>query len=521
MVKKTPIVLLIMDGFGIRKEKIGNAIAMAKKPNIDFIMGKYPNILLNASMEDVGLPKGQMGNSEVGHMNIGAGRVVYQSLTLINKSIEDKSFFENEKFLKAIKHVVDNNSTLNIMGLLSDGGVHSSNQHIYALIELAAKYNVRNVNIHAILDGRDVDPQLGVKYLKELKEKIEIIGSGKIASISGRYYAMDRDKNLDRVNLYYEAIVDNKGKSFKNFEDYIESDYKQQVNSPSDEFVKPAYCSEFDSRIKDNDAIIFANFRPDRAIEISTIITNPNYYDNNGLNYKPKTNLNNIYFVEMMKYADSVKGEVAFHLDSLNNVLGVYLANKGYKQLRIAETEKYAHVTFFFDGTIKYDGIENPELQGCKRIMIPSPKVATYDLQPEMSAYLVTDALLKQLDERYLDVVIVNYANCDMVGHTAIPKAVIKAVEVVDECVGKIYNKVIELKGTLVITADHGNADEIYDNESNPITSHSLNPVPLIITRKDISFVKDRGKLADIAPTILYLLGEDIPSEMTGNVLIK
>ncbi len=521
MIKKTPIVLLIMDGFGIRKEKLGNAIAMAKKPNIDFIMEKYPNILLNASMEDVGLPKGQMGNSEVGHMNIGAGRVVYQSLTLINKSIEDKSFFENDKFLKAIKHVVDNNSTLNIMGLLSDGGVHSSNQHIYALIELAAKYKIKNVNVHAILDGRDVDPQLGIKYLEELEEKMKTIGVGRLASISGRYYAMDRDKNLDRVNLYYEAIVENKGSSFKSFAEYIKKDYSKQVNSPSDEFVKPAYCSVFDSRVKDNDAIIFANFRPDRAIEISTIITNPDYYSNNGLSYMPSTILKNIYFVEMMKYADSVKGEVAFHLDSLNNVLGVYLANKGYKQLRIAETEKYAHVTFFFDGTIKYDGVENPELKGCKRIMIPSPKVATYDLKPEMSAYLVTGALLEQLDEKYLDVVIVNYANCDMVGHTAIPKAVVKAVEVVDECIGKIYKKVIELGGTLVITADHGNADEIYDEKNNPITSHSLNPVPLIITRNDIVFIKNRGKLADIAPTILYLLGEDIPSEMTGNVLIK
>ncbi len=514
---KKPVVLVIMDGYGISNKDVGNAIKAANKPHLDFLLNNYPSILLDASENAVGLPQGQMGNSEVGHLNIGAGRIVYQSLTLINKAIDEHEFENNPAFMGAIKHVKKHNSILHIMGLLSDGGVHSHLDHILALLKLANEQGIKQVCFHAMLDGRDVEPQTSLSYLKQIQDYLMANKMGCLASIAGRYYAMDRDKNFERTKRYYDVIVQHKGSSFLDYHDYIKQEYARQGAYSSDEFVYPAYYQDAPT-IQDNDAIIFANFRPDRAIQIATVLSNPDYYKDV---YNPAVHLHNIYFVSMMKYADSVLGSVAFSHPVLSNVLGVCLANQSYHQLRIAETEKYAHVTFFFDGLVKYDGIENPQLPNCQRILIPSPKVATYDLKPEMSAYLITEALLKELDKGDLDVVILNYANCDMVGHTAVKLAVKQAVEVVDECVGRVYAKVQQMGGVMLVTADHGNAESIADVQGHPLTAHTTNPVPLIITSHAVKFIINRGKLADLAPTILYLLGAQIPGEMTGSILIK
>ena len=514
------VVLCIMDGFGIREEVVyGNAIKQAYTPNLDYLKREYPNILLEASGEQVGLPEGQMGNSEVGHMNIGAGRVVYQSLSLINKKIKDKSFFENEKLLKAINLSKDNNSILHLFCLLSDGGVHSHINHLLATMDLAKKENVKELYLHLFLDGRDVSPQSSSRYIKIVEDKINEINLGTIASISGRYYSMDRDKNYDRVYKAYQAMVDLKGNSFTNPTSYVEEEYKRLKDDgwdSSDEFVLPGYNKNLKRGISDNDSIIFMNFRPDRAIEISTMITNVEEIENK---FHVETRLKNICFVCMMKYSESVKGDIAFKLDELNNILGEYLANHDYKQLRIAETEKYAHVTFFFDGTKNYDGVEREQLKNCDRILIDSPKVATYDLKPEMSAYEVCDRLVDAIQSEKYDVIIVNFANCDMVGHTAVWDSVVKAVEVVDECVGKVYEANKKVGGVLLVTADHGNADIVYDLEDNLVSSHTTSPVPLIVTNKDYC-LKEHGKLADLAPTILYILGENKPDDMTGENLI-
>lgn len=531
MKNKRPIVLCIMDGFGIRKNKHGNAIFGARKPNLDYLMKNYPMTQLLASGEAVGLPEGQMGNSEVGHMNIGAGRIVYQSLTLINKAIKDGSFFTNLALNKAIEHVNKHNSKLHIFGLMSDGGVHSHIEHIFALLDLAKTHNVKEVYVHAFMDGRDVDPQTGVKFIAQLEEKCKEVGNASLATISGRYYSMDRDKNLSRTDLAYRAITLLEGPKFNDGVVYLQNEYarlESEGKSGSDEFVLPG-IKEGAKPLEDNDGVIFANFRPDRAIQLSTIITNPTYYENPPLkedgtpafeSYVPPVVLKNVAFTSMMKYADYVYSEIAFALKPLTNILGPVLANHNYKQLRIAETEKYAHVTFFFDGTVNYDGKEKPELKGCRRILINSPKVATYDLQPEMSAYDVTRALEAELDKNDLDVVILNYANCDMVGHTAIYDAVVKAVETVDECVGRIYNKVKKLGGVMLITADHGNAEMLLDEINHPYTAHTTNQVPFIITDQRYE-LKDGGILGDIAPTILNLLGEEVPAEMEGKSLIK
>lgn len=514
------VVLCIMDGFGIRSEIVyGNAIKQAHTPNLDYLMREYPNVLLEASGEPVGLPEGQMGNSEVGHMNIGAGRVVYQSLSLINKKIKDGTFFENEKLLKAINHVKVNNSTLHLFCLLSDGGVHSHIDHLLAMMDMAKKENVEKLYLHMFLDGRDVSPQSSSKYFTVVENKIKELNLGVIATISGRYYAMDRDKNYDRVYKSYQAMVDLKGNSFSDPIEYVEKEYlrlKQDGWDSSDEFVMPAYNKNLKAGISDNDAIIFMNFRPDRAIEISTMITNNKEIADK---IDVETKLKNICYICMMKYSESVKGDIAFKLDELNNILGEYLANNNYKQLRIAETEKYAHVTFFFDGTKNYDGVERAQLKNCDRILINSPKVATYDLKPEMSAYEVCDKLVEAIESDIYDVIIVNFANCDMVGHTAVWDSVVKAVEVVDECVGRVYRANKEVGGTLLVTADHGNADIVYDLDGNLVSSHTTSPVPLIITNKDYA-LKTKGKLADLAPTILYILGENKPEEMTGENLI-
>lgn len=531
--KKSPLVLCIMDGFGIRTNKHGNAIAAANIDNIKRLMNTYPHILLEASGEPVGLPEGQMGNSEVGHLNIGAGRVVYQSLTLINKMLKENEFGNNKAFNNAIEHAKKNKSALHIMGLLSDGGVHSHITHILGLMEMAAKKGIKDLYIHCFFDGRDVDTQTGPSFVKQVQDKIQELGVGAIASLSGRYYAMDRDKNFARFDIAYQVIAAHNGKSFTDPIKYIYDDYSRQEKTGSlgsDEFIYPAYNSDVDGAVKDNDSIIYANFRPDRAIQIGTIFTNPHYYEVAPLKedgtpaftaYLPNPVLKNIFFVQLMKYADSVKGEIAYELPTLDNVLGIYLADKGYTQLRIAETEKYAHVTFFFDGTVNYDGLTKPKIKGCDRILINSPKVATYDLKPEMSAYEVIDRLEKEIDRDVYDVIIVNFANCDMVGHTAIFPAVVKAVETVDACVNRLYNKVNEHDGVLIITADHGNADEIIDDKEQPMTAHTTNPVPFIICSNNYKFIEKSGKLGDIAPTMLTMLGTEVPKEMDGTVLVK
>ncbi len=529
---KKPIILCIMDGYGIRSETHGNAIKEAKKPNLDAFFATHPYTEIEASGEEVGLPEGQMGNSEVGHLNIGAGRIVYQSLTLINRAVRDGTFFSNEHYLKAVQWAKKNKSKLHLFGLVSDGGVHSHLDHIIAAIRLAKKEGLKDVFLHAFMDGRDVDPQVGASYIEKIQHVMDELHFGHIADIGGRYWGMDRDKNLDRVDVAYRLIVDHDGPSFTDYKAYFKQQYATLPSlgkDASDEFLIPHFNANCDGRIQDNDAIIFMNFRPDRAIQISTVITNPKFYSNPPLKadgkpafvaYTPKHILKNIFFVCTMKYADSVKGEIAFKLPSLAMTLGEYLAEKGYTQLRIAETEKYAHVTFFFDGTMNFDGVERPELKGCRRVLINSPKVSTYDLKPEMSAFEVRDALIKELDKKDLDVVIINFANCDMVGHTAIDAAVVKAVETVDACVGSIIQWVDKNGGVLIVTADHGNAEYILDDEGRPFTAHTTNPVPFCVSKKSIKLKKKGGKLGNIAPTILELLGEEIPVEMTEPSLI-
>lgn len=522
---KKPIILCIMDGYGIAPNQKGNCVAEAHKPNLDRIFKEYPTTLIQASGEAVGLPDGQMGNSEVGHLNIGAGRIVYQSLTLINKAVREGTFFKNEKYLAAMKNCLDNHKKLHIFGLMSNGGVHSHVDHICAMIKMAKMQGLKDVYVHAFMDGRDVDPQAGATFLDHVQKTMNEEGIGHIATLSGRYWAMDRDKNFDRIDVSYRVLVDHDGNSFDDYHQYLKDQYNYLPTigkEASDEFIIPAYKKGLDSKIEDGDSIIFMNFRPDRAIQISTIFTNPEFYAKPSKKadgtlawkpYTPKHVLKDIHYVCTMKYADSVKGTIAFSLPKITNTLGEFLANNNYTQLRIAETEKYAHVTFFFDGTINYDGVERPELKGCRRVLIPSPKVATYDMQPEMSAYKVLDALINELNKFDLDVVIVNFANCDMVGHTAIDNAVVKAVETIDTCVGKLVNWCEENGGTMLITADHGNAEKIIDEHGNPYTAHTTNPVPFCITRKGLKLRED-GKLSNIAPTIIELLGAKAPVEM-------
>ena len=515
------VVLCIMDGYGIREEKRGNAIANANKPNIDYLMKEYPNILLDASGGQVGLPDGQMGNSEVGHMNIGAGRIVYQSLTLINKMIKDGSFYENEKLLETINHVKKNNSKLHLMCLFSDGGVHSHINHLIAMLEMAKNESIEDVRLHLFLDGRDTDKNGFEIFYNTLKEAMDRFKNATVATISGRYYAMDRDKNLDRTYKAYKAIVDLEGIEFNDPLEYVKNEYKELKNigfDDSDEFVRPGVNKSLKEGLNSNDGVIFLNFRPDRAIQMSTLMTNPYFYQDKLV---PETILENINFTCLMKYADSVKGNIAFKLDDLFNTLGEYLANNNHSQLRIAETEKYAHVTFFFDGTKNYDGLERDALNKCDRILVNSPKVATYDLKPEMSVYEVSDKLIEAIKSEKYEVIIVNFANCDMVGHTAVYDAVIKAVEAVDECVGRLYKANKEVGGLLLLTADHGNADMVFDENDNLITSHTTSPVPFLITDKNVEFKVRMGKLADITPTLLKLMDWEVPSDMDGEILIK
>ncbi len=502
---KRPTVLIIMDGLGLAKATKGNAVTRAQKPNLDELMKNYPTTTLEASGFAVGLPEGQMGNSEVGHLNLGAGRVVYQSLTRIHKAIEDGSFFKNEAYLKAMQHVKDNDSKLHVMGLVSDGGVHSHIEHFQAMVDMAKHEGVKEVYIHAYLDGRDVSPSSAAGYLETLEAHLKKVDLGSIASVHGRYYAMDRDKNYERTQKAYDILLEAKGPKADNAVSGVKTSYD---NGLTDEFVLP-FNVDPEGTIKDNDAVIFMNFRPDRAIQLSKALTNP---ESTGIeNAKP---LENLHFVSTMHYSPEVKGEIAFDLQQLDDMFGETVSQAGLKQLRIAETEKYAHVTFFFDGG------EDKEIKNSKRILVPSPKVATYEMKPEMSAYEVTEKVMEELENDTVDTIILNFANCDMVGHTGDIEAAIKAVEVTDECTGIVARKVIEKGGVALITADHGNAEKMLDDVGGSHTAHTTSLVPLTVTDKTVELRTD-GILGDIAPTMLEYLEVKQPNAMTGKTLIK
>ena len=503
--------LIILDGFAIRDEEKGNAVKQAKTPNFDRYWNQFPHNQLIASGEEVGLPEGQMGNSEVGHMNIGAGRIVYQSLTRLNLSIREGDFFKNESLVKAVDHALANNKALHIFGLLSDGGVHSHINHLFALLELAKTKGLDRVYVHGFLDGRDVGQKSAKQYIEAAQAKMDELGVGQFATISGRYYSMDRDKRWDRVQKSYDAIAYNEGPTAQDPLAVVDEAYAVDVY---DEFVVPTVMVDENgqpvAKIESEDAIIFHNFRPDRAIQISQAFANNDFEEFDRGAGAPK----DILLISMMKYSDTVNAEIAFPPAELNNTVGEVLANNGLNQLRIAETEKYPHVTFFMSGG------QEAEFKGEKRILINSPDVATYDLKPEMSAYEVTDALLKELDEGNQNAIILNFANPDMVGHSGMLEPTIKAIEAVDECLGKIVDKILEKGGRAIITADHGNADEVVSIDGTAMTAHTTNPVPVIITQTGIE-LRDGGILGDLAPTLLDLLDVDQPVEMTGQSLIK
>ncbi len=502
------LVLCILDGCGLRDNPDGNAFKNANKPTFDMLISKYPHSILQASGKAVGLPEGQMGTSEVGHMNLGSGRVALQPLEAITEAIESKEILKNEKILEVLEHVKNNNSNLHFMGLLSDGGVHSHINHLLGLIDMCKEHGVTNVYFDLFMDGRDTYEKSALTYLDKLNEKIKEVGFGKISTISGRYYGMDRDDNYDRLKLSYDAIVYGEGPKYNNYKELIDENYN---NGKFDEFLIPGLIDN--CPLNDNDGVITFNFRKDRLREMFTCFTNPDFYREKAeeKNLKIK-DFNNLKVLTMFPVVESVKAPHAFNDLDLKNILVDYLHEQHISQLRIAETEKFAHVTFFFDGgrEVEYDDM--------KKILIPSPKVATYDLQPEMSAYIVTDKFLEEVDN--FDVTIMNLANGDMVGHTGNYDAAKEAVEDMDKCIDKIYNKVVkELGGTLIIIADHGNCDMMWDENHNPVTSHTTFPVPCIVTKEGIE-LKD-GKLADIAPTMLHILGIPIPEEMTGDCLIK
>ena len=506
--KKRPVCLIIMDGYGIAKPCSTNAVSLASRPNLDKIFEKFDTKFLNASGEAVGLPEGQMGNSEVGHMNIGAGRIVWQSLSRINNSIKTGEIKNNTAILNAINNAKNNNKKFHIFGLCSDGGVHSHTSHIIALANLAHEMGIENVYYHAFLDGRDVAPKSACIYLSKIIEQ----GNVKVATVGGRYYGMDRDKNYDRVQVAYDAMTVAKGEYFENPLAGIEASYDKGV---TDEFVVP-FVSDKNGMVETGDSVVFANFRPDRAIQIATAISNPD-----GIIYNPEKDYRldstngpkNVTFVSMMKYADSVNGELAFGLQKLDNLFGDIVSKNGLKQLRIAETEKYAHVTFFFDG-----GADR-EIEGADRILVNSPKVATYDMKPEMSAFEVCDKVVEAIKSEKYDTIILNFANCDMVGHTGVIPAAVKAVEAVDACVGKVVEALEEVGGVAVITADHGNAEKLADEDGKPFTAHTTNLVPVVVTDANIK-LRDNGILSDLAPTLLDLLEIEIPEEMTSKSLI-
>ena len=503
---KKPLVLMILDGFG-NAPKEGNAIIAAKTPNLDKIFAENVHTEIGASGMNVGLPDGQMGNSEVGHTNIGAGRIVYQELTRITKSIQDGDFFENEAFGNAIENVKKTGGALHLFGLLSDGGVHSHNTHLYGLLELAKKNGLNEVYVHAFLDGRDVPPSSGKDFVIELMNKCKEIGVGKVATVMGRYYAMDRDNRWDRVEKAYAAMVYGEGAKADCAACAVKNSY---ANDVTDEFVVPTVCFE-GGNIKSGDSVIFFNFRPDRAREITRT-----FVDDNFAGFERKGGKVDVKYVCMTQYDATMPNvEVAFKPQSLANTFGEYISSKGLSQLRIAETEKYAHVTFFFNG-----GVEK-QYEGEDRILVKSPSVATYDLQPEMSAYEVSEKMVEAVKSGKYDTIILNFANCDMVGHTGVFEAAVKAVEAVDTCVGNVCAAVKEMEGIVLLTADHGNADKMLEDDGvSPFTAHTTNPVPFVVIGKDCE-LREGGRLADIAPTMLKLLGLEQPAEMTGESLIK
>lgn len=501
---KKPIALIIMDGYGINKETEGNAIAMAKTPNLDKFLAEYPNTQLSASGLDVGLPDGQMGNSEVGHTNIGAGRVVYQMLVKITKDINEGKINDIKALSDAMDAAKANGGALHLMGLLSNGGVHSHNEHLYGLLRMAKKKGLDRVYIHTFLDGRDVPPTSGADFMQALENEIKEIGVGSIATIMGRFYAMDRDNAWDRVQKAYDAIVKGEGVQENDAVAAVKNSYENNV---TDEFVIPTVVDK-NGRVKENDSVIFFNFRPDRARQITRTFVDPGF---NGFErtYFP------VNFVCMTQYDESMPNvTVAYPPESLEMTFGEYISKKGLTQLRIAETQKYAHVTFFFNGG------EEQQFEGEDRILIKSPDVATFDMKPEMSAYEVTDAVVEAIDDEKFDVIILNYANCDMVGHTGIIDAAVKAVESVDECVGRTVNAILKKNGQVIITADHGNADCLIDPVTKaPFTAHTTNPVPMILIGAGDVKLK-MGRLCDLCPTMLDLMGLEKPEQMTGESLI-
>ena len=508
---KKPTVLLILDGYGERKEKEGNAIALAKTPVMDRLKKEFPYVEGQASGLFVGLPDGQMGNSEVGHMNMGAGRIVYQELTRITKSIQDGDFFENKALKAAVEHCKKEDSALHFMGLVSSGGVHSHIEHIYGLLELAKRAGLKKVYLHAFLDGRDTPPDSGKSFLLAVEKKMQELGVGEIATISGRYYAMDRDKNYDRVEKAYRAMVDGTGEKVSSVEEAIDASYAKKVY---DEFVLPTVIEKDGAvhTVSDGDAMIFFNFRPDRAREICHAFCDDDF------SFFERGARKNIFFVCFTDYDPTIPNKhVAFEKEEIHNTLGEVVSNLGKNQLRIAETEKYAHVTFFFNGG-KEEPYENED-----RILVPSPKeVPTYDLKPEMSCYTVTEKLTEAIHSGKYDLVVANFANPDMVGHTGVLPAAIKAIEVVDECMGKVVDAVESMHGNLFILADHGNADIMIDEKTGePYTAHTTNPVPFILVSEEKHKLREGGCLADVAPTLLELMGIPQPKEMTGKSLLE
>lgn len=506
-----PVALIILDGFGLRDEEFGNAVKQANKPNFDRYWNTYPHTTLTASGEAVGLPEGQMGNSEVGHLNIGAGRIVYQDLTRISKSVREGEFFDNETLVRAVRHAKDNGKKLHLYGLLSDGGVHSHIDHLFALLQLAKKENMHDVYIHAFLDGRDVAPDSAKGYMEQLLDKIKEVGIGKLATVQGRYYAMDRDKRWDRVEKSYRAMVYGEGPKYTDPIQAIVDSYAQSVY---DEFVLPTVITDEQGHpnglVESEDSVIFFNFRPDRAIQLSQVFTNADFQGFDRGERKP----NNLHYVCMTMFSESVDGFVAYKPKDLDNTFGEVVAQHGLKQLRTAETEKYPHVTFFFSGG------RDVALPGETRILINSPKVATYDLKPEMSAYEVAASTVKEIEEEKHDVIVVNFANPDMVGHSGLLEPTIKAVEATDDCLGQVVEAVLAKGGVAVIIADHGNADVVTNQDGSRNTAHTTNLVPFIVTDNHVK-LRDGGILADVAPSLLRLLGIAQPAEMTGKSIIE
>lgn len=505
---KSPVAIIILDGFGCREDDHGNAVNQANKPNFDRYWNEYPHSTMQASGLAVGLPEGQMGNSEVGHTNIGAGRVVYQSITRIDKAIKDGEFAKNEKLLETFDYVNEHDSALHLFGLVSDGGVHSHQRQLNAFIEEAQKNNVERVYIHAFTDGRDVAPNSGVRSIQELQDFLAEKGIGEIATISGRFYAMDRDNRWPRVKRAYDAIYHGQGKQATDPVEAVEASYEEEI---FDEFIEPIVIQKDDkpiATVQDNDAIIFFNFRPDRAIQLSRAVSEENF-DEFDIGGAPE----NVKLVTMTNYTDDMNAEVLFPPVYLDNVLGKVLSDNDLKQVRVAETEKFPHVTFFMNGGI------HDEYPGEERILVPSPQVETYDLKPEMSAYEVADTLIERIEKDAYDAIILNFANPDMVGHSGMLEPTIKAVEATDDNLGRVVDAILEKDGYAIIFADHGNADTVTNDDGSPHTAHTTVPVPVIVTKKGLK-LRDDGKLADVAPTMLDLLGVEKPAEMTGESLI-